>query len=61
MTAFADLRAYLERVAELGELRTVPGAGTSTDIGPLTEITAWSPEHPMLLFDDIPGFPRGWR
>lgn len=61
MTAFADLRAYLERVAELGELRTVRGAGTSTDIGPLTEITAWSPEHPMLLFDDIPGFPRGWR
>ncbi|MDR0357965.1 MAG: UbiD family decarboxylase, partial [bacterium] len=61
MTAFPDLRAYLDRVAGLGELRTVPGADTRSDIGPITETTAWSPEHPMLLFEDIPGGPRGWR
>jgi UbiD family decarboxylase len=57
---FEDYRAYLDAVAGLGELRTVRGADTKSDIGPITEITAWSPDHPVLLFADLPGYP-GYR
>lgn len=56
-----DLRDYLAEVDALGELRRVSGADTKTDIGSITEITAWSAEHPMILFDEIVGFPKGWR
>jgi 4-hydroxy-3-polyprenylbenzoate decarboxylase len=58
---FDDLRAYIKEVEDIGELKTVRGADTRTDIGPITEIVAWSTEHPMLLFDDISGFPSGRR
>jgi UbiD family decarboxylase len=56
-----DLRDFLREVEAAGELRTVRGADLAKDIGPLTEMTAWSPEHPMLLFEDIPGMPAGRR
>ena len=58
---FDDLRAFINTVEEISELRTVSGADTQSDIGPITEILAWSPEHPMIVFDDIPGFARGMR
>jgi len=58
---FYDLRAYLDKVGDISELTTVLGADTATDIGPITEITAWSPDHPMILFDEIPGYAKGWR
>lgn len=50
---FEDLRAYLTEVDKLGELRHVRGADPESEVGPITEITAWSPEHPMLLFDEL--------
>ena len=46
---FDDLRAFIKKVDEIGELKTVSGADTQTDIGPITEITAWSAEHPMVV------------
>ncbi len=58
---FEDLRAFLAEVDKLGELVTLRGADPMTDIGSVTEITAWSPDHPMILFDDIVGHPSGWR
>ncbi len=58
---FSDLRDFIKKVDEIGELKTIIGADTQTDIGPITEIVAWSPEHPMVLFDDIPGYARGTR
>jgi UbiD family decarboxylase len=54
---FDDLRAFIKKVDELGELRTVSGADTRNDIGPITEIVAWSPEHPMVMFDQIKDYP----
>jgi UbiD family decarboxylase len=61
MVAFADLRAYLDAVDGMGELQRITGADTKEDIGSITEITAWSPEHPMYLFEDIPGVDPGFR
>ena len=58
---FEDYRSYLAKVTEIGEVKEVHGADTKTDIGPITEITAWTPEHPVVLFDEIPGYPSGWR
>ena len=54
---FDDYRAYLAAVDEAGELRTVHGADLKSDVGAITEITAWSPEHPLVLFDEIDGYP----
>lgn len=59
--AFRDLRAYLQQVEDIGELRWVHGADTKSEIGAITEITAWSPDHPMILFDEIPGVDPGYR
>ncbi|MDT7709829.1 MAG: hypothetical protein QOG20_5436 [Pseudonocardiales bacterium] len=58
---FDDYRAFLQEVERAGELTTVPGADLKTDIGSITEITAWSPEHPLVVFDRIDGHPAGWR
>ncbi len=58
---FADLREFLPAVDERGELKTVLGADLKSEIGSITEITAWSSEHPALLFDDIPGVRPGFR
>jgi 4-hydroxy-3-polyprenylbenzoate decarboxylase len=58
---FEDYRTFLETVDDAGELKIVRGADTRSDIGPITEMTAWSPEHPLIVFDDIPGYRPGWR
>src|SRR5579863_8441010 len=55
-----DLRSFLDRARELGELKTVQGASTDLEIGAITEI-ALQNDGPALLFDDIPGFEHGWR
>jgi UbiD family decarboxylase len=54
---FEDYRAFLAAVEEAGELRTVHGADLKSDVGAITEITAWTPEHPLVLFDAIDGHP----
>ncbi len=58
---FDDLREFVKKVDEIGELKKVLGADAETEIGSITEIVAWSPEHPMILFDEITGFPKGYR
>ncbi|MFJ9362789.1 UbiD family decarboxylase [Nocardia sp. NPDC101769] len=63
MTAFRDLRQYIELLTEtLGEdeVRRVEGAGWDLEIGGITELLA-EREGPALLFDDIPGYPTGFR
>ncbi|MBO0874708.1 MAG: hypothetical protein J2P19_15075, partial [Pseudonocardia sp.] len=58
---FVDYRAFLSAVERAGELQTVRGADLKSDVGAITEITAWSAEHPLILFDEINGHPAGWR
>ncbi|MBL8643513.1 MAG: UbiD family decarboxylase [Rhodospirillaceae bacterium] len=63
MTVFKDLRDYLDELrAKLGDdaIQTVSGASRDLEIGCLSELNA-EREGPALLFDDIPGFPRGFR
>ena len=58
--AFSDLRSFIDAAASLGEARNISGADWHLEIGCLTELMA-EQYGPLLLFDDIPGYPRGFR
>ena len=59
--AYKDLRGFIADVEKFNVLRHVRGAQTHLEIGGITEVAAGLPECPALLFDDIPGFLRGFR
>ena len=58
---YKDLREFIGLVDNLGALRRVEGADPRFEIGGVTEVAAGMPECPALLFDNIKGFPRGFR
>lgn len=62
MPAFRDLRDFIDRIGQLGndEIRTVDGADWNLEIGCITELMA-EKEGPALLFDNIVGYPKGYR
>jgi len=55
-----DLREFLTRLDELGELKTIRGASWQEEIGGITELVT-ERGGMALLFDDIPGYPSGFR
>jgi UbiD family decarboxylase len=57
----SDLRDWLARVDELGELRVVRRASWEEDIGAVTELLDSEEGSPAVLFDDVPGYPSGHR
>jgi 4-hydroxy-3-polyprenylbenzoate decarboxylase len=57
----ADLRAWIARVEQLGELQHVSGAHWDLEIGTISEINYRRRPSAALLFDDIVGYPRGYR
>jgi UbiD family decarboxylase len=58
---YKDLREFIGLVDTLGALRRIAKADPRFEIGGITEVAAGMPECPALLFDDIKGFPRGFR
>jgi UbiD family decarboxylase len=60
-TEFTDLREYLAVVDDAGDLRRIEGADWDLEIGALTESVAFSETPNTLLFDDIEGYPTGYR
>ncbi|HYX63443.1 MAG TPA: UbiD family decarboxylase [Burkholderiales bacterium] len=56
-----DLRAWLDEAARLGELREVRGADWNLELGAISELNVKREGAPALLFDEIPGYPRGFR
>ncbi|MBI4334582.1 MAG: UbiD family decarboxylase [Chloroflexi bacterium] len=56
-----DLRAWLDKVAGRGELKQVDGADWDLEIGCVTALNWARPNPPALLFDNILGYPRGYR
>ena len=56
-----DLRDWMDEVDKAGELRVVSGADWQEDIGRITEMLDHTPDSPCVVFDDIPGYPSGWR
>jgi UbiD family decarboxylase len=60
--AHADLRGWLKAVESRGELLRLSGASYDLEMAGIAEILAReSKKPPATLFDDIPGFPKGYR
>ncbi len=58
---YKDLREFIGLVDQLQALRRVDGADPLFEIGGITEVAAGLPDGPAVLFDNIKGFPRGFR
>ena len=56
-----DLRAWLHDVEALGELKDVRGADWDLELGAISELNVKKERPPALLFDEIPGYPMGFR
>jgi len=56
-----DLRSWLERVDAIGELQTVTGATAEEDIGMATELLGRTRPSKATIFDEIPGYKKGFR
>ena len=61
--AFRDLREWLKDVEARGELRKFSGASWNLEMSSITDVLQKEGRQPMpaVLFDDIPGFPKGFR
>ena len=56
-----DLRAWLETVRSLGELKDVKGADAKLELGAISELNVKIDGAPALLFDEIKGYSKGFR
>jgi 3-polyprenyl-4-hydroxybenzoate decarboxylase len=56
-----DLRAWLDRIRALGELKNVLGADWNLELGAISELNVRKEVPPALLFDEIVGYPKGFR
>src|SRR5256885_14562996 len=57
----ADLREWLKKIDEIGELQVVTGANTEEDIGMATELLGRTRPSKATIFDEIVGYKKGWR
>src|SRR5262245_47115803 len=56
-----DLRTWLAQMEAAGEVTRISGAEREREIGGIVDIYQRKTGNPMVLFDDIPGYPRGHR
>ena len=56
-----DLRDWIDRIDALGQVRRVNGADCDEEIGAITDLYMERVGQPALLFDEIPGYPPGFR
>ena len=59
--AYDDLREWLARAELLGEVRNVKGASWQEDIGLAAEAILRAEDGPCVVFEDVPGCPKGFR
>src|SRR5674476_890326 len=58
----ADLREFIDRAEAAGELLRIKGADWNLEMGTLAEIIYHSKsEPPAILFEEVPGYPKGMR
>ena len=56
-----DLRLWIKQIRDLGELREVRGADWNLELGAISELNVKKDVPPALLFDEIKGYPKGFR
>src|SRR4051794_5963380 len=60
--SYRDLREWLQRVDQMGELKVVNGADWNMEIAAITELARMeSADKPALLFDNIKDYQPGFR
>src|SRR5581483_7230315 len=61
--SYRGLRGWLDVVDKLGELERVPGASWDVEMGAITHMLTEKSrgQAPAILFDDVPGYPKGYR
>jgi len=59
--AYDDLREWLSHAEALGEVRTVRGASWQEEIGLAAEAILRAEDGPCVVFDEVPGCPKGFR
>ena len=56
-----DLRSWLKQIDDIGELQVVTGATADEDIGMATELLGRTRPSKATIFDEIPGYRKGFR
>src|SRR5499427_7607637 len=56
-----DLRAWVDALRAAGELQEINGAEREAEIGGIVDLHMRKMGNPAVLFDDVPGYPRGHR
>src|ERR1700704_2845841 len=56
-----DLRDWIGAVQAAGELKTITGAEPKEEIGGIVDIYQRKMGNPAVMFDQVPGFPKGHR
>jgi 4-hydroxy-3-polyprenylbenzoate decarboxylase len=60
-TVKQDLRAWIAAMDEAGQLQRVNGAEREQEIGGIVDVYQRRIGNKAILFDDIPGYPKGYR
>ena len=58
---FSDLREWMREAEKLGELKTVLGASWQEEIGLAADVVIPPDDGPAVVFDEVPGCPKGFR
>jgi 4-hydroxy-3-polyprenylbenzoate decarboxylase len=64
LVQYRDLREWLKLVEELGEIKRICGVDWDREMGAMVDMVYRkrdSGKAPALLFDDVPGYPSGYR
>ena len=59
--AYTDLREWLVEAEKLGEVENVTGASWEREIGMASELVLRDDDAPCVVFDEVPGYPKGYR
>jgi len=61
--SYTDLRDFLKAAEARSELKCVNGAGWDLEMSSIAELTYREGKEPkpILLFDNVPGYPKGYR
>ena len=58
---FNDLSQFIAKVEEFGEVERISGADPHLEIGAIFAINGQGPNPKLFLFDEILGYPKGYR
>ena len=58
---YDDLRTWLAEAEKMGEVRVVRGASWQEEIGMAADLVMHSDSAPCLVFDEVPGYRKGFR